>query len=136
MSVWVPFCAALPGQSALNLVAKQPSAPFAAAKMWTYWKSLRTVITPPEDLNILWLVSPTACRFGRNREVDCTGGLLIYGLAKCHHLSYVRTTEELTGRKLASFSHAREVGGQWFTDKWQAWDRDTTYVHSTPSVLH
>jgi hypothetical protein len=113
-------------QTALNLVARQPGAPFAAAKMWTYWKSLRTVIHPPEELNILWLVSPSACNFIHNREVDCEGGILVYGLAKCHHLSYVRTTAELTQRKLTSFSHAHEVYGKWFEEKWTAWDRNNS----------
>lgn len=112
---------------ALNLVADQhtpPAVPFAAAKMWTYWKSLRVLIYPPEDLNILWLVDPWQCDFTVNREVTCQGGILVLGLAKCHHLSYVRTTQELTERKLTSFSHANEVYAEWFQEKWLGWDMD------------
>ena len=110
---------------ALNTVARHAELPlFAAAKMWTYWKTLRTVVHPPEELNILWLVDPAACQFLQNREVGCEGGLLIVGVATCHHLSYVRTTEELTTRKLSSFSHANEVQATWLRAKWEQWDGD------------
>lgn len=95
--------------------------PFVTSKQYTYWKTLRTAVTPQEPLSKLWLVDPSACRWVHNRDLDCTGGILIYGLATCHHLSYVRTTAELAG-KLASFSHADELQATWFKDKWQAWD--------------
>lgn len=70
-------------QLALNMMAKHGvDVTFGAAKMWTYWKTLRSIIYPPEELNILWLVSPWHCNFIFNREVDCLDGVLVYGVAR------------------------------------------------------
>jgi len=111
-------------QVALNMVAKKgDEVNFAAVKQYTYWKTLRTVVHPPEQLNVLFLISLNHCNFYHNRELDCIDGMLVYGVANCHHLSYVRTSEELE-RKMSSFSHADEVYGTWLEDKWRAWDRN------------
>ncbi len=109
------------------------------ATMATYWKSIRTVVTPPEPLKILWLVSvPRAgapnCFFSRAREWACSGDsvgaedierlgiLLDASVGVCHHLSYVRTTSELVDVKFASFAHSTDVQRDWVADVWARWD--------------
>lgn len=82
---------------------------FAAANMFTYWKTLRTVVDPPEPTLILWLISPHKCTSIKDREIDCEGGLLIKEeVALCHHLSYVSIEDSaalsLYRRKCSSFA--------------------------------
>jgi hypothetical protein len=46
------------------------------------------------------------------------------GLARCHHLSYVRTSQDLLHKKFASFSHAHEINvTTWYDTVWLEWDR-------------
>ncbi|KAJ1447543.1 hypothetical protein M885DRAFT_542428 [Pelagophyceae sp. CCMP2097] len=122
---------------------------WARATMSTYFKSLRTVVTPPEPLRILWLVSldsgdedldcffsearnwacrPSALGASKNlsletlsTKIDASGSYVDAGLALCHHLSYVRTTAELAA-KLQSFAHAPDVLRGWLEDVWLQWD--------------
>ncbi|KAH8092283.1 hypothetical protein JL720_5251 [Aureococcus anophagefferens] len=114
--------------------------------------SASTVVDPPEPLQILWLVetardSPTACAFSEARNWACADGTLAAdalaekidalgvfvdaATARCHHLSYVRTSSELEA-KVASFAHARDVVDGWVDDVWRAYDAgqhkgDSTY---------
>lgn len=46
---------------ALVLLAQHPEAGFARAGMDTYWASVRSVVSPPESLQVLWLVDPRRC---------------------------------------------------------------------------
>ncbi|CAM9125797.1 unnamed protein product [Phaeothamnion confervicola] len=125
------------------LLAAKPGrhrrAPFVHADAATYWKSLRTVVSPPEDYRILWLIDPHRCRWEENRELLCSvesaddaGLILDPSVAVCHHLSYVRTTMQVR-RKTASFSHAPEVGAGWLERKWLAWDANRTLEDLHPT---
>ena len=117
---------------------------WARAAMATYFKSASSVVDPPEPLQILWLVetdrgSPTACAFSEARNWACADGTLAAdalaakidalgvfvdaATARCHHLSYVRTSSELEA-KVASFAHARDVVDGWVDDVWRAYDAD------------
>ena len=46
---------------ALVLVARHPEAVYASAEMNTFWASVRSVVSPPESLRVLWLVDPRRC---------------------------------------------------------------------------
>eukprot|EP00752_Nemacystus_decipiens_P014776 g13155.t1 len=46
---------------ALVLVAQHPEAVFMYAEMNTFWGSVRSVVSPPENLRALWLVDPHRC---------------------------------------------------------------------------
>lgn len=46
---------------ALVLAAQQHKVAFAEAEMDTYWASVRSVVSPPEKLQALWLVDPRRC---------------------------------------------------------------------------
>ena len=128
------------------------------ATMATYFKSVRFVVDPPEPLKILWLVevppenTAVRCGFSEARNWACSssdpsidlastiealGTFVDPTTAKCHHLSYVRTTEELHD-KLTSFAHARDVRENWLDDVWHAWDsnRSLEDLHPThPSAF-
>lgn len=129
---------------ALSLIAgRQTPVGWARASMATYWKSTRTVVSPPEPLQILWLVathSTIDCQFADARnwacsttnfstaadlaaQIDALGVFLDRSTAICHHLSYVRTTSELND-KMTSFAHAEDVRSGWMDDVWHRWDDD------------
>ena len=128
------------------------------ATMATYFKTVRFVVDPPEPLKILWLVevppenTAVTCGFSEARNWACSssdpsidlastiealGTFVDPTTAKCHHLSYVRTTEELHD-KPTSFAHARDVRENWLDDVRHAWDsnRSMEDLHPThPSAF-
>ena len=53
------FCAV----RALVVAARHPQAAYFRAAMYTYWASLRSVVSPPELLRPVWLVDPYRCRW-------------------------------------------------------------------------
>ena len=55
----------------LMSLAAAAAAPFVRAPMATYWKSIRSVVSPPEQLQILWLVSLDLCTWTEAREINC-----------------------------------------------------------------
>lgn len=85
----------------------------------TYWKTPQHRIAPPEP-GMIPLVLRSDLRYdglrgarGRVRRVE----------VGCHHLSYVRTDQELLD-KLATWGHARDVIPGWYENVWKAWDRN------------
>ena len=144
---------------ALALVAEREAAGapvgWARATMATYWKSTRTVVSPPEPLRILWLVATSrhnatalSCSFSEARnwacsgdglnpeslsaQMDAQGVFLDPSTALCHHLSYVRTTAELHD-KVTSFAHARDVQRGWMDSIWHRWDRERNLTNLHPT---
>ena len=122
------------------------------ATMATYFKTIRHVVDPPEPLRILWLVevppeNAVTCGFSEARnwacsstdpridlasEIDALGTFVDVQTARCHHLSYVRTTQELAD-KLQSFAHADDVRSQWVDTVWRAWDSNTSLEDLHPT---
>jgi hypothetical protein len=129
------------------LAARNPEAPWFRAAMATYFRTLRTIITPPENLRILWLVKLGAAHIdGREgvggREFQPLNGKTIHeSSGRCHHISYVRTTNELLHKKFASFQHAKEVedalhqeGGiaAWVRQVWRRWRAEPNITNLHP----
>lgn len=97
-----------------------------------YWKNRYTVIDQ---------ITPAMPVFVRTREDD-----IVFTEARCfyphksvfmvfpphdillHHFSYIRTDQQMS-RKLAHFSHAKEVSGDWFTDVWLNWTPEMENLH-------
>ena len=115
--------------------------------MTTHFGSLLSIVDPPERLQILWLVSPTACHFTFAREVECFAGrgtsndglLLSPEISQCAHLSYVRTTEEIVSMKFASFEHHDEIDTTfWIENVWLKWKLDPRVenLHPTHSTAY
>lgn len=50
----------------------------------------------------------------------------------CHHLSYVRTDEQMR-RKLKFFSHAATIPPDWFERVWLGWHSGMTDLHPSPT---
>lgn len=88
--------------------------------MHTYWKSCAYRIDPPEQLIAPVLVRKDV-RFSRLRMFE--GASTVIPRYVMHHLSYVRTDEEVK-EKIRTFGHASEVVPGWYENVWKAWDEN------------
>lgn len=84
----------------------------------TYWKTSEWVIDPPEQLAVPVVVRNDV-RFSYLRMVG--EATTITESRLFHHLSYVRTDEEMR-EKLRCFGHASEVIPGWYQRVWKGWD--------------
>lgn len=101
-------------------------------RMHTYWKSIEYRIDPPEPLVAL-VAARKDVRFSQLRQPDVPkGGIALVDRRIMHHLSYVRTDEEMR-EKLRTFGHAKEVIPGWYERVWKAWDEnhDLENLHPT-----
>ena len=90
-----------------------------------YWKNRDTIIEGEEG--ILFGSFPTFARtdgtvnFNENRMIlvnkDHTWYSLFADVIVCHHMSYIRSDEEMR-RKIQSFSHADDVIPDWYERVW------------------
>lgn len=102
-----------------------------------YWKNRDTIIEG--ENGILFGSFPTFARtdgtvnFNENRMILVNRGktwfTLVAEVVVCHHMSYIRTNEEMY-RKILSFSHANDVIPDWYENVWLG--GMTTNLH--PSV--
>lgn len=100
-----------------------------SCRMRTYWKTIDYQIDPPEDLGALVLVRQDV-RFSDRRSVD--GPQANASMRLMHHLSYVRTNEEVK-EKLRLFGHASEVVPGWYDKVWKAWDENPALENLHPT---
>lgn len=101
-------------------------------RLYTYWKTIGYRIDPPEQL-----FAPVAVRrdtrFKYLRQVNIRPGeAVLVDRYAMHHLSYVRTDEEML-EKLRLFGHAKEIVPGWYDKIWKAWDqnRELENLHPT-----
>lgn len=108
----------------VRIAQKHPEISCWHVEMDTYWKSWRYRIHPREQLKPVVLLRVGTARFTLNRGVsECTHGIILPEIAVCHHLSYARSDEQLK-RKIATFSHARELVPGWYENVWKGWDQN------------
>lgn len=95
--------------------------------LYTYWKTPDYVIDPPEDGTIK-MVLRNNVRMEGVREVRApvhTSGVY------CHHLSYVRTDEEVR-EKIRLSGHAHEIRTDWYDRVWKEWDQNKSLENLHP----
>lgn len=102
-----------------------------STRLYTYWKTGNFRIDPPEDIRVRAVVKP-GFKFEHLRTVHAKNSLQLDDVW-CHHLSYVRTDEEIQ-EKLRSFSHAHEIVPQWYERIWKKWDRDRGLENLHPTA--
>jgi hypothetical protein len=89
---------------------------------YTYWKTYRYCIDPPEAFPPVVLCQVGSARFVRNRLVAAQSmGYFSPAVGMCHHLSYARSNQDVL-TKLAHFSLADRVRSDWFDNVWTRWD--------------
>lgn len=91
--------------------------PVIAVKLFTYWKTPDYVIDPPED-GAIKMVLRQDQRMTGIREVNAETHT---SDVSCHHLSYVRTDDEVR-EKLRLSGHSHEMRTDWYEQVWKAWD--------------
>lgn len=136
---------------------------WARATMATYWKSTRTVITPPEPLRILWLVAVaddagldntstslecsflearnwgcSAIGFGSHNGSDITArmdslGVYVDTSTAVCHHLSYVRTTTEIDDKMASFAHADDVRPGWMHDVWRRWDENPNLSNLHPT---
>lgn len=106
---------------------KQPRAILGGCH--TYWKTCDWRIDPPEKL-VAPLVVRKDVRFERLRMFS--GENLVVNQYVFHHLSYVRSDEEVR-EKLRLFGHASEVVPGWYDRVWKAWDKNNALENLHPT---
>jgi len=97
--------------------------------MATYWKTVDYVIDPPERIGATIAVRKDV-RFVNKRLIEGEQSLVNRQLV--HHLSYVRTDEEVQ-EKLRLFGHASEVVPGWYDRVWKAWDANNALENLHPT---
>jgi hypothetical protein len=100
-----------------------------ACLLLTYWKSPDYRIDPPEQLIAPFLLRKDI-RFTAGRMFSAKTTIIPKHIM--HHLSYVRTDEEVLD-KLKYFCHAHQVVDGWYENVWKAWDTNPNLenLHAT-----
>lgn len=91
-----------------------------ACFLHTYWKTPRYEIQPPEKICATVIVHKDV-RFRYMRVLD--GEPHVVNEQLMHHLSYVRTDEEVQ-EKLRTYAHANQICFKWFERVWLKWDEN------------
>lgn len=89
--------------------------------VYTYWKDYDTVIYP--HLSLPTIIVRSDSRFHHLLNIwdgDPNPDRLPI---TCHHVSWVKTDKEVQD-KIASYSHADEIGKDWYENVWKNWTSD------------
>jgi glycosyltransferase involved in cell wall biosynthesis len=90
-----------------------------AVRLYTYWKTARHRIDPPEDGTIKLVLRKDVRIHGVREVAEPAHTADVF----CHHLSYVRTDDELR-EKIRLSGHAPEILPDWYDKVWKAWDEN------------
>jgi len=108
----------------MSAAASKPQVGCFYMTWFTYWKSEKYRIDPPEHYKPPVFLRCDLGQFVERRHATAPVVAVIPpALGICHHMSYARTNEELQ-KKLASFSHAHEILPNWYENVWLAWDKN------------
>lgn len=123
-------------ESMQRLVLTKPEVGAWYMSWWTYWKSERYRIDPPEEFQPLVFLRIGRGKFAEHRAVVAHGHEAIpSSVGMCHHMSYARSDEEIA-RKISTFSHAHEIRPGWFEDIWLRWDSNHALENLHPVYPH
>lgn len=109
----------------LDLVDQAPEGTYRAVvlPLRTYWKTTRFAVEcASQSENLAPVLLRRDVRHLRHRLLE-PGDVTMLSHEVLHHLSFVRTDEEMRD-KLRLSGHAAEVVPGWYERVWLAWDRD------------
>lgn len=116
----------------ISMVRAHPEISCWHVTWYTYWKSYKYRIDPPEPYKPAVFLKLGKCKFIETRNLEGAKHLLIDPeVGMCHHMSYARTDEEVR-RKLSLFSHSHQILDGWFENIWKKWDSDKTLTNLHP----
>jgi glycosyltransferase involved in cell wall biosynthesis len=119
-------------QRAMAVARENPQIDCWNVSWFTYWKSFRYRVDPPEAFTPAIMVRVGTGTFVEAR-VYRTGRTATFPreVVMCHHMSYARTDEQIV-RKISTFSHAKEIVAGWYENIWRRWDADPTVENVHP----
>lgn len=85
-----------------------------------YWKNLNTVVVPDPLLPAMLIRKDVRFKHGIIIEDQVVDAPLAPAI--CHHLSWVKTDEEVL-KKITTYTHANEIVPGWYENKWLKDDR-------------
>jgi len=115
------------GLGKLKEMCRTGDYPVIAVRVQTYWKTPEFRIDPPEP-GVIKMVLRKDQRIIRAR--DTTAPATVADVW-CHHLSYVRTDEELQ-EKIRLWGHANEIRRDWYERVWKEWDKNPNMENLHP----
>lgn len=111
----------------LQFLEKDATLPaYGIGRILTYWKDTETVVDPEESGGLIVAIRPTV-QFVDKRCINQEWGFLPQDIVM-HHLSYVRTNEEMK-RKIETFEHHNEIVDNWYEEKWLNGNENLHPVH-------
>jgi hypothetical protein len=116
----------------MEIVRANPQVDCWRLSCFTYWKSYRYRVDPPERITAAVFVRPGTGRFVENRtyQAERHHALPLDTIA-FHHMSYARTDAQ-TLRKISTFGHAKDVVPGWYENVWLKWDDDPSLQNLNP----
>jgi hypothetical protein len=119
-------------QRAMTVARENPHVDCWRLSCFTYWKSYRYRVDPPESITAAVFVRPGAGHFVENRTFEAPRCISMpIETAAFHHMSYARTDEQIL-RKITTFGHARDVVPGWYENVWRKWDGDRSLQNLNP----
>ncbi len=119
-------------QRAMAIVRENPHVDCWRLSCFTYWKSYRHRVDPPEAITAAVFVRTGTGRFVENRKYEAERHMVLpRSIVAFHHMSYARTDAQIL-RKITTFGHAREVVPGWYENVWRKWDEDRSLRNLNP----
>ena len=121
-----------PLERLLGLVRANPQIDCWRLYCWTYWKSSRYRIDPPQNYAAAAVVRVGVGQFVENRNYRGPREHIVPpATAMFHHMSYARTDDQIL-RKITTFGDASRVQPGWFEQVWKAWDANRALENLNP----
>jgi glycosyltransferase involved in cell wall biosynthesis len=119
-------------QAAMTVVRDNPQVDCWRLSCFTYWKSCRYRVDPPEATPLVAFVRPNTGQFVDNREYRAQRQVAMpRETVMFHHMSYARSDAQIL-RKITTFGHARDVVPGWYENVWRRWDEDHSLQNLNP----
>jgi hypothetical protein len=119
-------------QAAMRIVRENPQVDCWYLSCFTYWKSWRYRVDPPEPTPLVVFVRIGTGRFVDNRNCQSERQAVLPGeTVMLHHMSYARSDAQIL-RKITTFGHARDVVPGWYQNVWRKWDEDHSLQNLNP----
>lgn len=116
-------------RSIRNAVMEAPEFASYYVFRYTFWKSFRWFIWPPEPFAAMAVVNlkhPDAT-VKESRVVN--GQQSIIGGVFQYHFSYARKTDDAILQKIQSFEHAKDIHRDWYEQVWLDWNPKFLNIH-------
>jgi hypothetical protein len=119
-------------RAAMAIVRQHPHIDCWRLSCFTYWKSCRYRVDPPEAIAAPVFIRTGSGRFVENRNYEAPRQMQFPPeTIAFHHMSYARTDAQIL-RKISTWGHATQVVPGWYENVWRKWDHDHSLRNLNP----